>query len=209
MSAASAAAASLSSPCRMAPEKVDAKTSPLGGGVGVGAHAIDANRYGGGEVESDEFHSLADYIAVASGGEALVFELLHDALRLKVRNAGRAHEGGRPHKPRKLVGAEEDLFEVRLRRNVIADAPAVAHDGADVGGVHTFGEQFGFGVSEMLLGEMLVVVVVEIADGSPVFDLVLRLSEVARKGLHAATDVRGVDDEMRVIRCAGEQFLCA
>ena len=38
----------------------------------IRAHAVDANRNGGGEVESDQFHSLADYIAVAAGGELFV-----------------------------------------------------------------------------------------------------------------------------------------
>ena len=55
----------------------------------------------------------------------------------------------------------------------------------------------------------LIVVVVQVADGAPMFDLLRCLAEVAGEGLHAAADVRGVEQKVWVLRCCREQFLCA
>ena len=173
----------------------------------VGAHAVDADGDDIGEVHPEEFQAAEDDFARALGGELPVLELLQDAARFEVGKARRAHERGGPDDAGELVGGEETLLEVSLGLDVVANGPAVAHDGADVRRVDALGEEFCLGVLEMLFGEELVVVVVEVADGAPVLDLLRRLAEVARKGLHASAHIAGVQQQMRVVRCCREQAL--
>ena len=53
----------------------------------------------------------------------------------------------------------------------------------------------------------LIVVVVQVADGAPVLDLLRRLAEVAGEGFHAAAHIAGVEQQVRIVRCCREQSL--
>ena len=163
----------------------------------IGLHAVDADCDGGRKIETDQFRAETDDVPVAAGGKFLVLEFFNDTFGFEVGNAGWAHERRSPDDAGKLIGAVEALFEIGRRLYVVDDAPAVTHDCADIGRIYAFGEQFRFRVFEMLLRKAFVVIVVEKADGSPVFDLLRCLAEVSGKCLHAATYIRGVDNQMR------------
>ena len=69
------------------------------------------------ELDADQLGARVDLVAVDSGRERRLLQLLLDRLRLQALEAGRADEPARVHEARELVAGEERLLQRRVARH--------------------------------------------------------------------------------------------
>ncbi len=81
------------------------------------------------ELEPDELGARVHLVAVHSGRERGLLELLLHRLRLQPVEPGRPHEPARVHEPRQLVAREEHLLQLRVARH--REVLGVREDGLD------------------------------------------------------------------------------
>ena len=142
----------------------------LAGGLD-GLHGLDDAGKEVVELHAVELGALADDVAVAAGGKALVLELLLERLELKVHDGlGRAHEHSGLDEAGQLVAGKQDALHLATgSRKVRVVVGVVRLDGAgQLLGAAGLLDELGrlHGVLDLVL-ELLPVKVVEKADLAP------------------------------------------
>ena len=115
----------------------------------------------------------------------------------------RPHPRARLNNSGQLIDREERFFHICQGLNIGADAPAVAHNRAHIFFVNALGEQFFFGMLKMLIGEFLIIIIVKIADGHPVFAV---LAEIIGHRAHGIHYIFRVYDEVIFLHLAVIEF---
>ena len=83
----------------------------------------------------------------------------------------------------------------------------MAEDGTDVCFFNAFGAQLRLRMGEVFGGESLIIVVVQIADSSPVLNLFGLLVEMAGKRFHRAAHVKRMNNQMFFVSCCRQKCL--
>ena len=133
-----------------------------------------------------------------------ILELLHQAGYLQIRDAVGTHSGAGMHDTRQLVHGIQGLLHVGQRFHIRAMTVSVCQNGPHFLFRQTGSQQRLFGMLQMFVRILLVVIVMQITDSHPMFFV---FSEVFRHGAHSSGYADGMCDQMGFGYHCGIQFL--
>ena len=156
-------------------------------------HASDADLRDLPDVHPQHLAAFQDQRPVAFCGEFLVLPLLHEAFQFHVLDPVGTHPRGSLNDAAEFINREQRFFQIRFRRHIGADRIPMAQDGPDISFRNAGIPQRFLRVLQMFVRILLVIIIVQIAHGFPVFPV---SAKVLRHGSHAGGYIRCVQQQM-------------
>lgn len=166
-------------------------------------HPLDAQGDDLGELHPQHLAPLPDHLPAAFGGKGLILELFIHAFGREVGDTGGPHQGGGHDDAGQLVHGKQALFHGGFGLHVAHQAVAVALDRADIRVGDALRRQQLLHMAAVLLGILLEVHIVQIANRRPMRGI---LAEMLRHNRHGAAYRQAVAEQMRLRDVPGQNL---